>query len=306
VRRIFLTEVAGGLLADELSRLPEVECLTGIDVVDPPGPLPSKMRFVKMGVRSPDLAKAMAGHDIVVHTAFVVLWRAQMPAAVRDDVNLNGTRNVAQAAKANGAKRLIHTSSTAAYDPFQMARQTGLTEEFPLGFGNASFYYSDSKACAEKVLHTILDESSTFLTILRPCAIVGPRCQRTLLILRRTCVNLPWRNPRMQFIHEQDLSAAFLQAVSGKIGSAFNIVPGDFVRINQIRSIIGMRPLFVPAPLLLLGITLDWRWRGGTVHPYWVGARMSDFTASNAKLKATGWRPRYGSAEARRSAVGKA
>src|SRR5918911_1389437 len=102
--QVFLTGVSGylgGVLAEHLARVPEIESITGIDIIAPKTPLPSKVNFVQMDIRSPDLVQAMAGHDIVVHTAFVVLWLAKMPKAVRDDINLNSTRNVAQAALAN-------------------------------------------------------------------------------------------------------------------------------------------------------------------------------------------------------------
>lgn len=302
--RVFLTGVAGGLgrlLAEDLSLLPEVECVTGIDVVEPANPLPRPVQFVKMDVRSPELLQAMAGHDTVIHTAFVVLWPARMPAAVRDDINLNGTRNVAEAAVANGLRRLIHASSTAAYDPFRMAHQTDVTEDFPRGSGTTSFYYSDAKARAEQVLHSVLDGSSTALTIFRPVVIIGPRCRNTFEVLKRTAVNLPRRNPRIQFIHEQDLSAAFIKAVTEKMDGSFNVAPDDFLRIRDVWDIMGVHAPLVPSPVMRVAIALDWKWRGGSTHPYWVEARMADFTASNAKLKATGWRPRYSSADALRS-----
>lgn len=299
--RILLTGISGGLgslLAQELERVPEVECITGIDVVPPKQALAAKIQFVNMDVRSPDLVNVMAGHDVVIHTAFVVLWLARMTAAERDDINLNGTRNVAQSAVVNGVRRLIHASSTAAYDPFQMARQTNLTEDFPLGSGTTSFYYSDSKASAERLLHSVLDGSGTHLTLFRPCAIVGPRCQNTIQVLRRTAVNLPRRNPRIQFIHEQDLVAAFLQAVKSDMSGAFNVATDDFIRLDRVWSMMGIRPFLVPTPLMIVAVAVNWKWQGGMIHPYWVEARMADFTASNARLKATGWKPRYNTSEA--------
>src|SRR5689334_10924374 len=117
--QVLLTGVSGYLgrvLAEHLAQVPEIESITGIDVIAPQTPLPAKVKFVQMDIRSPDLVAAMAGHEVIVHTAFVVLWRAKMPKAERDDINLNSTRNVAQAAVANNVQRFIHASSVAAYD----------------------------------------------------------------------------------------------------------------------------------------------------------------------------------------------
>ena len=52
--RIFLTGASGyfgGLLAETLARLPEVEGITGIDVAEPVTPLPAKGNFLgAMGI----------------------------------------------------------------------------------------------------------------------------------------------------------------------------------------------------------------------------------------------------------------
>lgn len=77
--RIFLTGASGyvgSLLAERLAQLPEVESITGIGLSLPKEPLPSMAKFLQMDMRSPDLAAVMAGHDVVVHTACVVLWPA--------------------------------------------------------------------------------------------------------------------------------------------------------------------------------------------------------------------------------------
>ena len=100
------------------SRVPEIESVTGIDVVPPKYSLPEKARFTRMDVRSPKVLGAMAGHDAVVHTAFVVLWPAKISVAERNDINFNGTRNVVEAAVANSVRRFIYSSSDAAYDQY--------------------------------------------------------------------------------------------------------------------------------------------------------------------------------------------
>jgi UDP-glucose 4-epimerase len=75
-----------------------------------------------------------------------------MPATVRDDINFNGTRNVAQAAIKNKVRGFIQASSLAAYDPSQAEGKESLSEECPIGKGDSSVYYWNSKAIAEKIL----------------------------------------------------------------------------------------------------------------------------------------------------------
>ncbi len=177
--RVFVTGVSGylgGVLARRLAQAPDIKGITGIDTAMPPSALPGRIRFVRMDIRSPDLAAALAGHTVLVHTAFVVLWSSRMPRAVRDDINLNGV--------------------------------TGC-------------------------------------------------------------------DPRLQFVHEDDVAAAFLQAVRLPMPGAYNVVADDWLR---------------------------WRWLGSPFHPSWLDAILLDFTASNGKLRSTGWRPRYRSKAALRAA----
>jgi UDP-glucose 4-epimerase len=306
--RIFLTGSSGylgSLLTERLAELPEVEGITGIALSTPTAPLPPKARFLRMDMRSPDLPAVMAGHDVVVHTACIVLWPAKIPAQERDDINLNGVRNVARAALANQVTRFIHASSMAAYDPLLAHGQTDVKEDFPLGKGDSPFYYWNAKAEAERILTGILGRS-TMLTFLRPIYIIGPRNQPVVKSYRENAVNFLGHNPRRQFIHEEDVAAAFVRAVRSDMSGAFNVVPDDFMRLGDVWKMVGKR--FVPTVPLWLArsITgLRWRYLGSPVHPCWVEDMLVDFTGSNARLKGTGWKPRYGSTEALRSAVQK-
>ncbi len=214
--RVFLTGVSGylgSLLAEYFAKMPEIESITGTDLTTPPPFLPSKVKFVQMDIRSPDLTAAMAGHDVVVHTACIVLWSAKMRPSERDDINLNGMRNVAQAALANKAQRFIHTSSMAAYDPLLARGKADILEDFPLGKGDSPFYYWNCKATAERALTEILGSSATLVTIFRPIYIIGPR-NPTVGNYRKNAVRFLGQDPRRQFVHEDDVASAFIQALT--------------------------------------------------------------------------------------------
>lgn len=305
--QIFLTGASGylgGVLAEHLSRLPEVERITGVGLTPPQAALPPKLRFVPMDIRSPQLMSLVAGHQVVIHTACVVLWSARMPASVRDDINLNGTDNVARTARANGVARFLHASSMAVYDPRRARGQSGVSEDFPKGGPDPFFYYWSAKAQAERILTDRLEGSGTRLTMLRPIYIIGPRNRATVRGLRENAVNLLGHDPRRQFVHEDDVAAAFLQALTQDMPGAYNVVPDDFVRMSDVWRMVGARRVLTVPEWLARAITgLRWRYFGSCVHPSWVADMLVDFTGSNARLKATGWRPRYGSAEALRSAL---
>ena len=176
--KVFITGAGGYLgsvLATQLASMPEISAITGIvNHTLPRDPLPDKVNLVQMDIRSPELAGAMAGHDFVIHSAFIVQWSANMPAAVRDDINFNGTRNVAQAAIKNKVCGFLHASSVAAYDPSQAQEKENLSEDCLIGKGDSPMYYWNSKAHAERILSEIVTPSGIALTLFRISYIIGP------------------------------------------------------------------------------------------------------------------------------------
>jgi len=262
-----------------------------------------KVKFLNMDVRSPNMASAMAGHEIVVHLASVVLWPAKMPAKVRDDIDFNGTRNVAHAAVKNRVRCFIHASSVAAYDPEVAPGKSNVTEDFPIGKGVSPMYYWNSKAITEKILAEVLGPSGITLTVFRPTYITGSRDRATVRGFRENTVTFPGHDPRVQFVHEADVAAAFAQAMSVEMPGAYNVVPDGFLRLSEVSRAIGVKStLTVPVWLARLVTYIRWRYFGAPMHPSWVETALIDFTASNAKLRATGWIPHYDSAGAIRMA----
>ncbi len=114
------------------------------------------------------VAELVANADVVVHLAFLIMGGPKETRAV----NLEGSRNVFQAAVAAGVKRLVYASSVAAYG-FHGENPQPLTEEIPAR-GTASHYYSAQKAEVEAMLHEVLDGASTAAYVLRPCIVGGP------------------------------------------------------------------------------------------------------------------------------------
>lgn len=303
--RIFLTGAngyLGNLLSERLAEMPEVESITGIALTKRPRPTPAKVKFMPLDMRSPQLAEAMAGHDVVVHTACIVLWPAKMPVSERDDININGVKNVARTALACGVKKFVHASSMGAYDPELARGQSNIKEDFPLG-GNSRFYYWNAKAEAEKILTSTIGDNMP-LTMFRPIYIIGPRNRKVIDSYQKNAVNILGQNPRRQFIHEEDVADAFVRAVRQDLPGAFNVVPDDFIRLKDTWRIVGKK--FVPTIPLSLGkwiTAFRWKYMKSPIHPSWLEDVLVDFTGDNSRLKATGWKPRCGSAEALTSAL---
>ena len=82
------------------------------------------------------LAALFDGADVAVHLAFVIFGSREETRRV----NLEGTRNVFEAAVEAGVKRLVYASSVAAYG-FHAENPQPLTEDVPRA-GSEGFYYS--------------------------------------------------------------------------------------------------------------------------------------------------------------------
>jgi nucleoside-diphosphate-sugar epimerase len=305
--RVFLTGAGGylgSILAEHLARMPEVEAVVGIGLSRPKRPLPEKVKFTQMDIRAPEMRQAMAGCDAVVHTACIVLWPASMSAQERDDINLNGVRHMAEAAIANKVRRFVHASSMAVYDPALACGKSDINEDFPLGKGDSSYYYWNGKALAEQTLTRMLGSANILLTMFRPIYIIGPRNHCVIESYRQNAINFPRLNPRRQFIHEEDVAAAFVHALRTEMPGPYNVTPDDFIRLSDLWSAVGAKSVrTVPLRLARMVTWLRWRWMGSPVHPSWVSDMLVDFTGSNGRLKNAGWKPQFGSAEALRSAL---
>ena len=66
----------------------------------------------------PALIEIATAHrvDTLVHTAGLIGPRVQQSLGLAFDVNLGGTRNVAEAMRLSGIRRLVHISTLAVYD----------------------------------------------------------------------------------------------------------------------------------------------------------------------------------------------
>jgi predicted dehydrogenase/nucleoside-diphosphate-sugar epimerase len=116
------------------------------------------------------LSDAAAGMDILVHLAAGLRGTSGF---VMDSC-VQGTQNVAAAARSAGLKRVIYMSSMAVYDYAQLRDADIITEATPLEpYPELRGTYSLAKRRAEDVALSHLRDASPAWTILRPSVIVG-------------------------------------------------------------------------------------------------------------------------------------
>ena len=164
--------------------------------------------------------------DLVVHTAALV-----SNTATRDEawaVNVGGTRNVLDAARAGGARRVVVFSSAAVYSH---RREGAVTEEVPVRPGDG--VYGDTKIAAENVALQIAAAGDLEVTILRPADVYGPGSRPWTVLpvrnLRAGRVVLPARGRGIfDPVFVDDLVAAVVVAgeAPGAAGRVLNIGGG--------------------------------------------------------------------------------
>src|SRR3954463_14773759 len=120
------------------------------------------------------LAALFDGVDVAVHLAFAIFGSREETRRG----NLQGTRNVFEAAIKAGVKRLVYASSVAAYG-FHRENPQPLTEDVPAR-GSDRFYYSRQKGELEELLDELLLDGAVEAYVFRPCIVAGPRA--TMLI----------------------------------------------------------------------------------------------------------------------------
>ena len=150
--RVLLTggtgQIGAAIARDLLNAGHDVSAL--LRDADRPGLLTGlPLRWAQGDITVPDtLGAAASGAEAVIHTAGLVSYAAQ-DAARLHAVNVEGTRNVLNAAAAAGARRVVLTSSIAALGEVK-ADELG-DEDTLWGWGGLGLYYLESKFEAEQL-----------------------------------------------------------------------------------------------------------------------------------------------------------
>lgn len=164
------------------------------------------------------IAKAFRKIDAVFHTAGYADDRGKKRDFYR--INVEGTKNVADACRMNGVKRVVYTSSAGVYG-FPNKKEP-LTEESPKKPVNA---YHKSKLEGENVLKKYEEMR---ISIIRPPLVLGAGARAGRIILKRI------ENGKMAYIgngenfisiaHPVDVSSCMIKALEkDEEGEVFNV-----------------------------------------------------------------------------------
>jgi nucleoside-diphosphate-sugar epimerase len=208
--------------------------------------------------------------DVVVHLAFIIVAGSDESRKI----NLEGSRNVFEAAVNAKAKRLVYASSVAAYG-FHEDNPQPLTEDVPAR-GTESHPYSADKAAVEDLLSEVVEGSETDAYVFRPCIVAGP--EAPILINSIPYVQLSERLPGavralfdqvpilkpvlpdpgvpFQLVHHDDVALALRSAVLGRgVPGVYNLAGPGEVTMRDLADALGYYT--VPVPELALDATAE-------------------------------------------------
>lgn len=206
--------------------------------------------FRRLDVTGPGLAEAIAAAqpEVVVHLAAQVSVQASVEDPEFDwRVNVEGTRAVAEAAVAAGARRLLFASSAAVYgEPAELP----LTEESPTA---PVVPYGRSKLAAEGTLAEVLHPAGVDFACLRFANVYGPRqkaegeggvvAQFGTRMAARTSPTIYGSGKQTRdFIFVADVVGACVEAADfegvlalpGPNGPAYNVSTGRATSVNML------------------------------------------------------------------------
>jgi UDP-glucose 4-epimerase len=239
----------------------------------------------------------VAEADVVVHLAFIIMGGHEESRRI----NLEGSANVfAAAAAAERVRRLVYTSSVAAYG-FHADDPRPLTEAVPPR-GSEEHYYSAEKAELEETLRrTVGDAVDTY--VFRPCIVAGPDALMPIeaipgLVKRLPVTVLPDTGIPFQLVHHDDVAAALVAAVRGAgPPGIYNLAgPGELTP-RDLASALGWHSVPVPRAAVSLA-ALATRLPLVPAQAQWLNAFRVSMIMSTAKARRElRWRPRHSATE---------
>lgn len=304
-QRVLVTGAGGFIgrrLVARLERDPAIERVVAIDLRIPASADAGGAEWRQLDVRDPALVTLLeeGGIESVVHLASIVTPPPGMSREEMYSIDVGGTENVVQACLRARVRRLIVTSSGAAYG-YHADNPAWLEETHPLR-GNEEFAYSYHKRLIEEYLARQRAEQPELIQVVfRLCTVLGPtvKNQITALFERPFVLGVSGTITPFVFVWDEDVVEILHRALWRQESGVFNVAGDGTVTLAEMAATMG-KP-FVRIPRRLLGVALRLgRALGLTQYgPEQVGFLAYRPVLSNRKLKAEfGYTPRVSSREA--------
>ena len=223
------------------------------DVRVPPG-AGDGVQHVRMDVTDAALVDEVIGRaqpEVVVHLASIVTPGRASSRERERAVDVEGTRHVLDACLAHGVRRIVVSSSGAAYG-YHPDNPAWITEDQPVR-GNPEFAYADHKRLVEEMLAELRGTRPQLeQVVLRIGTILGEHVdnQITALFMRPRLLKVRGSSSPFVFVWDTDVAAAIQRAVTGEVVGIFNVAGDGAMTIDEIAAALNKPTLAVPEPVL--------------------------------------------------------
>jgi UDP-glucose 4-epimerase len=246
-RRILVTGLGtywGSRIAQRLENEPSVELVVGVDTRDPRLPL-EKTEFVRADSSYSILQRIVRATkvDTILHTHLVV-DSAGTTSRQLHEVNVIGTMNLLAAAGAAGStvSKVVVKSSTLVYgsnypDPYFFREDMARTR-------SARTSVERSLLEVAAIVRDFADDNPHVLVSkLRFANVLGTNCETPFgRVLRLPAVpEIAGFDPRLQFVHEDDVADALAFATLHDVAGIFNVAGDGVLPWSEVASIAGKR-----------------------------------------------------------------
>ena len=242
----------GSRLAQALEREAAVELIVGVDTREPRLAL-EKTEFVRTDSSYSILQRIVKATrvDTILHT-HLITDSAEASGRTLHEVNVIGTANLLAAAGATGSpvRKLVMKSSTSVYgsnfdDPLWFREDTP-RKRLPGTPVERSLVEADSivREFAE-------DDRHVLVTRLRFADTLGIELESPVarLLASPAVPEILGFDPRLQFVHEDDATAALVYAALNQVPGVYNVAADGVMPWSEVCSVVGKRRIPLP-PLL--------------------------------------------------------
>ena len=248
--RVLITGGGGFLgshVADALAKRSDVELVVAADLR--PGSAREGILSVVLDITDTDaIAPILREHriDTVVHLAAIVNPGADVE--LEYCVDVTGSANVLAACVHTGVRRIVVSSSGAAYG-YHSDNPAWIDEDHPLR-GNDAFPYSRHKRLVEEMLaeyrasHPELEQ-----VVFRIGTVLGPNVQNQITALwdGGRLLRIAGSDSPFVFVWVDDVASAMVRAATDGPAGIFNVAGDGQMAVPEIAARLGKRVLTIPA-----------------------------------------------------------
>ncbi|UJA19929.1 NAD-dependent epimerase/dehydratase family protein [Thermoleophilia bacterium SCSIO 60948] len=302
-RRVLITGLStywGGRLAEALEADDAIEAIVGVDSREPTREL-NRTEFVRVSNQHALLERIVraAAIDTVIDTRMIVN-SAVAPAAVRHENNVLGTMNILAACSGadSPVRKFVFKSSSLAYGSFA-DDPAFFTEDMTRKHPASTSLENDIDEAEAAVEEFASRNPDVTVTCLRCANVLGPDVVTnfTRMFALPVIPTILGFDPRIGFVHEDDIVHALEHAAFYDLPGCFNVVGDGVLVMSEVISLLGKRAAPVLPPFKAGAVLAALRALGLGMPPEMVEMMRFGRGLDNRRLKATGFEYGYTSRE---------